>query len=288
MLHADTYTLARYVTLPTSPVPTPWASAARLPKERDPLYCFAISAKRYALFNLDSGRKPILRKASAHGLGHLIDLYDDADAPADLPRPQVPLSKMGVKRWHHNFWLNIIQAAIDGHPDQVALDWHPALSQPAAMRYSASSPQLLAWLDPWNVGKPYEEQVRPFGFLLAYMARTGIFAAEPESALVDSPTRGRPLKDHAPKPIAPYSHDPSRAVESAFDRLTGERVNREQLKTYAEALGQYHLSPEDKFLNGQFLDRGRTERRHVIATEFVLIGKEANQVGESGGADPDC
>lgn len=38
------------------------------------LYCLAISAKRYALFNLDERGRPILRKASAHGLGHLLPL----------------------------------------------------------------------------------------------------------------------------------------------------------------------------------------------------------------------
>lgn len=37
----------------------------------EPLYCYAISSKRYALFNLDAIGRPILRKASAHGLGHL-------------------------------------------------------------------------------------------------------------------------------------------------------------------------------------------------------------------------
>lgn len=36
-----------------------------------PLYCDTISSKRYALFNLDTKGRPILRKASAHGLGHL-------------------------------------------------------------------------------------------------------------------------------------------------------------------------------------------------------------------------
>lgn len=59
-----------------------------------------------------------------------------------------------------------------------------------------------------------------------------------------------------------------------------------QLKPYAEAVAQYHLSPEGKFENGQYLDRGRTERRHIVATGFVWIGKEANMVGESGGSDP--
>lgn len=37
-----------------------------------PLYCYAVSAKRYALFNLDELDRPVLRKASAHGLGHLM------------------------------------------------------------------------------------------------------------------------------------------------------------------------------------------------------------------------
>ena len=47
-----------------------------------------------------------------------------------------------------------------------------------------------------------------------------------------------------------------------------------------------HLSPEGKFDNGQFLDRGRTEQRHVVATGIVLIGKEANRIGENGVFDP--
>jgi hypothetical protein len=34
-----------------------------------PLYVWAISAKRYALFNLAGAGAPVLRKASAHGLG---------------------------------------------------------------------------------------------------------------------------------------------------------------------------------------------------------------------------
>jgi hypothetical protein len=64
----------------------------------------------------------------------------------------------------------------------------------------------------------------------------------------------------------------------ANDLKTGE------LKSYADVLTQYHLSPECKFDNGRFWDRGRPERRHFFATEFVRIGKEANQVG--GEADP--
>jgi hypothetical protein len=252
--------------------------------KEEPLYCFAISAKRYALFNIDKDGKPALRKASAHGLGHLIDPYSDKDAPEDLPKPQVRLTKLGVKRWHHDLWIKIVQAAIANCPDRVAIDWHPALLQPAALRYTASSPPLLAWMEKWNAGKPYEQQIRPFGFLLAFMPRTGLFAA-PEIRAGEVPKRGRPRKSSKLKPIAPYNSDPQKALDAVFDRVTGERIGPEQLKSYAEVLAQYHLSPEAKFANGQFLDRGRTERRHVVATRLTLIGKEANRVGDSGEAD---
>jgi hypothetical protein len=50
-------------------------------KKRDlePLFCFAISAKRYALFNLDGQNGPIVRKASAHGFGHFAAPYGEEE-----------------------------------------------------------------------------------------------------------------------------------------------------------------------------------------------------------------
>ena len=72
--------------------------------ELKPLYCFAISAKRNVLFNRDAKEQPIIRKASAHGLGHLIDPYDDDDVPPHLAPPHVPLPEIGVHRWHHDLW----------------------------------------------------------------------------------------------------------------------------------------------------------------------------------------
>jgi hypothetical protein len=257
-------------------------------KHLEPLYCYAISAKRYALFNIDPAGIPVLRKASAHGLGHLIEPYSQANAAPQLPRPKVPLHELGVQLWQHDFWLRILQSALDNHPDQVALDWHSALSQPAAQRYSASSPRLLAWLDRWNDRKPYENQIRPFAFQLAYMLRTSIFgeALDPETHVVETVQRGRPPSADRLKPIAPYDSDPARALATVLDRVSGAFIPSDRLKTYAEALCQYHLSPEDKFANADYLHRGRTLRRHVFATGIVLIGKEANRVGESGEPDP--
>ena len=104
----------------------------------EPLFAFAISAKRYVLFNLDINGRPIIRKASAHGLGHLLPPYSDADAPTSIPAPVVPLGEIGVERWQYDLWYKIIDAALNGHPDQVALDYHPALNQPAASRNGAN------------------------------------------------------------------------------------------------------------------------------------------------------
>jgi hypothetical protein len=255
--------------------------------ELEPLFCYAISAKRNALFNLDAQGRPILRKASRHGLGHLIDPYGDDDSTC-ANGPRVPLDEIGVRRWQHDLWIKVIEAAINRTPNRVAYDWHPALLRPAASRLAVTSPGLLKWLETWNSNRRYGQQIRPFGFLLAYSARSGLFATEDlvESLVEGALQRGRPRKVETPKPIAPFNSDPAKALYAVFDRETGDRVEPEQLKTYAESLGQYHLSPESKFENGRHWDRGRTHRRHVDAIAITLIGKEANRVGESGEADP--
>jgi hypothetical protein len=250
-----------------------------------PLYCFAISAKRYALFNLDRNNRPILRKASAHGLGHLLDPYPESEAPPEIPPPVVTVKEIGVRRWQYDVWYKIIEAAFVGHPDTVSLDWHSALRTPAAIRYAASNPQLLNWVAHWNKGKPHEEQIRPFGFLLSFTPRKGVFVPSAPTSH-EIPRRGRPRSTETLAPIAPYDSNSTRALSKVFDRVTGKPVGPEQLKTYVEVLAQYHLSCEDKFENGQFLDSGRTDRRHVVAAGFVWIGKEANRVGDSGELDP--
>jgi len=82
----------------------------------EPLYAWAISTKRYALFNLGPNGEIILRKASAHGLGHLRPPYGD-DALINVPAPQAPLAEIGVNKWQHDFWYQIVKAALEGAPN---------------------------------------------------------------------------------------------------------------------------------------------------------------------------
>ncbi len=241
----------------------------------EPLYAYCISAKRYVLFNLGKAGEIIIRKASAHGLGQFLPPYDADDAPQSIPVPSIPLSDIGVERWQCDLWYKIIQAALDGHPDQVDLSYHDALKQPAVSRYGATTPALLKWFEAFNCGREYPDQVKPFNFLNAYHARPRFELSDAEQWA--KPKRGRPREQSDVKPIAAFNRNIREAAKGAFDRETGKPVPASELRTYAEALAQYHLRPEAKFLNGDFCDRGRTERRHVIATQIVHIGKEANK-----------
>ncbi len=224
-----------------------------------PLHCYAISAKRYALFNIDPKGRPVLRKVSAHGLGHLLAPYQEDKAPREVPKPSVPLSELGVERWQHDVWYRIVQGALGDHPDWVRLDDLPGFKVPAVSRYAATTPNLLRWFRTYNEDKPYREQVRPFGFLLSF---------QPHPTLA-----GR----SAPRPISAYDSDAGTGARGCFDRETGTPVSAERLKTYREALAQYHLHPEAKFHEGDYLDSGVTVRRHIVPMSTHHIGKEANR-----------
>ncbi|CAM3066403.1 DNA-directed DNA polymerase [Sphingomonas antarctica] len=240
--------------------------------EAHPLYCLAISSKRYALFNLASDGTPIMRKVSAHGLGHLLAPYGYDDAPAHFLTPDKSVLGSGIERWHCDLWHVIVSAALSGRPDQVRRDYHPALSKPAISRYGATTPELLRWFKTYNLDRPYRDQVKPFGFLLSMMQGSYPWAER----IIGSAERGGRKRASATKPIAPFDKDFDKALALAFDRETGDAINPASLKFYADALAQYHIQPEGKFLNGDWTDMGTTRRRHVAVASVKHIGKESH------------
>lgn len=240
------------------------------------LYCFAVSAKRYVLFNFDDHKKPIIRKASGHGLGHLIAPYGESNPAIGIPKPVQSMSKIGVPLWQHDLWWKIIEAALDGHPLQVNLDFHSNLLLPAMSRYAATSPALLAWFKSYNNGKAYRDQVKPFGFMLSMSAEWIL----DDERFCDDWSKRRPAIKPL-KPIAPFTRDPEIAARSALDRLTGDTISPDKLKSYWTVLASYHLHPENKFLNGDYSDTGTTQRRHIIAKDANHIGKEAHNWEQS-------
>jgi DNA polymerase elongation subunit (family B) len=246
-------------------------------KELVPLYCYAISSKRYALFNLGPNGEPILRKASAHGLGDKRAPYDDDQAPTSIPSPSVKLSEIGVDRWQHDLWHQIITAVLAGRFDVVPFDYHPALNVPAMSRYAATTPDILKWFTTYNADRPYASQVKPFNFLSAFQETFGSDSSLADEIESTAKARRRKGAKQTLRPVAPYSRDAVEAANACFDRETGQPLLASRLKTYAQTLSSYHIRPESKFENGDFYDRGPTRRRHVHAIGFEYIGKESNR-----------
>jgi hypothetical protein len=231
-----------------------------------PLYCFAVSSKRYVEFNLGPDGAPIIRKASAHGLGHLLPPYPDPDKPARM-------KAIGAELWQEDFWKAIIQYALAGDGVRVELDFHPGMASPAASRYAATTPALLAWFKSYNEGRQPTGQVQPFNFLLAYHSRKleQLAATDPEAAERWASQR------RDPRPAAPYNSNPVAGAAHAFDRESGEAIPACWLESYARNLAQYHIHRELKFWGGEWMDTGPLRRRHVDAMAIQYIGKEADR-----------
>jgi DNA-binding transcriptional regulator YiaG len=92
------------------------------------------------------------------------------------------------------------------------------------------------------------------------------------------------------KPIAPFDKNVSPAALKCFDRETHKPIPIELLKTYREAISQYHLRSETKLLNDNYLDCGATIRQHVEVVAIRHIGKESNRWEEQFylGSDKDA
>lgn len=239
----------------------------------EPLFCLAVSAKRYALFNYDKKGRPVIRKASAHGLGHLLSPYMEVPGISNVPAPSLRLSEIGLERWQYDLWNRIIEGACGQFPSQVRIDDLYDFDMPAVSRYAATTPTLLRWFKKYNHQKPYGEQVKPFNYMYAFQTSPRHMTGE-----------------ECPKVIAPYCNDVQRAVVNCFDRETGLPVPVVRMKTYADTLRQYHLQPEAKFDNAEHLSTGITHRRHIEVTDIEYIGKEANRWEEQMhlGADPEA
>jgi hypothetical protein len=232
--------------------------------ELEPLYCFAISAKRYALFNLDAKGQPIIRKASAHGLGHYVAPYGSEDED----RAE---RKTGVRLWEEDVWRTIIVSAVDGRPDQVDYSYRAEMNEPARSQYTASRPALLEWFKNFNEGRVYSEQVKPFNFMLSFYGKHEEDLTTKGEALFSTEKLG------GLRPVAPYSRQIEKALARVFDRNGDptKTVPREWLRTTGNVLRDYHRQPEYKFLGGGWNDSGVLCRRHVFADGIDDIGKES-------------
>ena len=231
----------------------------------EPLHCFAISAKRYALFNRDGDGKPIIRKASAHGLGHFSAPYGHEEESRDE-------RGSGVRLWEEDVWKQIISAALGDKPREADYTFRSEMLRPAHSRYGSTRPAVLNWFKRYNEGRPYAEQVKPFNFMLTFFTRR-----QEDIASEDLTHEFDPKLDEI-RPVAPYEKDSEKALHRIFDRNSEnmDPVSVKWLRTVADVLRDYHRQPEYKFLGGGWNEVGILRRRHVLADKIEDIGKESD------------
>ena len=252
-------------------------------KQLHPLYVLPISAKRYVAFNIDDQNRPVIRKASTHGVGQYMSPYKEEDAPESIPAPAYKLKD--VERWEHDLWYFIAKAALDGDLARLNLKSLPGFNKPAACQYAATSFDRWRWFARYNATQPPEKRVRPGNFLLTFQVKPA--ADTMPVRLVINDGTAKKVRTPKPKPIhpvAPFHRDPAIAAKQAFDRESSVPVPVKDLLTYAEIFKDYPHHAESKFLNGGATDAGPTERRLVyIKPENIFhIGKESNEYEEEG------
>ncbi len=249
----------------------------------EPLYVLPISAKRYAAFNLDDENRPVIRKASTHGVGQYVSPYRKEDAPTSVQAPVYKLKD--VERWEHDLWYLIVKAALDGDINKLNLTVLPGFAKPAACQYAATSYDRWRWFERYNSIRPPDKRVRPGNFLLTFQIKPAAQRMPVRMVISDGNVKKvRPPKSRPIHPVAPFHRDPAAAAEQAFDRETGEPVAVKDLLTYADVFADYPHHAESKFLNGGATESGRTERRLIyIKPENIFhIGKESNEYEEEG------
>ena len=234
-------------------------------KKLEPLYCFAISAKRYALFNWDQEGRPIIRKASAHGLGHFLAPYGDEGEDRSE-------RDTGVRPWEEDVWNQIIISANGRTPRHVSYDYRPEMSEPAVSRYGATRPATHGWFKRYNQKRgSFADSVKPFNFMLSYYAR------QREDLIADGlDAEDVPSLDDV-RPVAPFDRDRTRALEKVFDRASPDLrpVPGVWLRAVSDVLRHYHLQPEYKFHGGGWTEAGVLTRRHIQVTYVEDIGEES-------------
>jgi len=235
--------------------------------------CYAISAKRYVIYQDNPDGTRTIVKRSLHGLGRYLDPINPTENRRD---------KDGNPRWIDDTWNWILTAHND--PGAPLPEW---ADRPALSRVTVSSPPLRRPFARWNTKRSWADQIKPFNFLL--VATLDAFGHPPE---VDP---DRFLL------IAPYDNNAERWTELVWrnrydpdgpsytittDRNASPDPHLAGVQSYADVLHHYRMHPEHKFngSDGQHCRRdtaGVLHRRPVTLTGSArLIGKEANNLDD--------
>jgi hypothetical protein len=268
------------------------------------VWCLAISAKRYALYELTEDGSPRLQRLregdddaateddkslvawSEHGLGLYLD-------PLANEHGEPRRDAEGNVVWIREAWEWIIARA---HGLDPALPtW---ATQPGLTRFTVSSPNIAKWFDGQDRNRPRDERMRPAAFgILAHpdpMLSTASGDAKP--ATIYEPDSARwatlPFRDRATGlPLTVTTASPGANADAFTDAI----MRGCRIRTLGDVLLTYISRPEHKSLgpDGQPVTRdtrGLLQRRPVHSAPALtdFIGKESNHISErlAGARDP--
>lgn len=227
------------------------------------LYCFAISAKRYALFSKTQKNDPVIWKYSEHGLGHLLN-------PTNLESED--------REWIAQTWRNIILEADGLSAKHLEFEHIPAVG-----RISVSSPAVLRPLNNLNAGKGYADQIKPFNFVLScHVQPLGQpISCDPEHFHLIAPFESDSRKWANLEWINQYSGKTYRITTT---EPHGSRHSA-RIKTYKDILIEYEFHAEAKNADAKGNPSGKQTlglmpRRHIQIEQIKYIGKESNSIEE--------
>ena len=241
----------------------------------EPLYFLGVSTKRYVLYNKLPDGTYRIRKFSAHGTG---DLIPPENWRSTTPEPHKDVNELGGPRFMYDFWYHAIEfmeAKAEGRLSSDAEFTLPEefLKHAAMMRVAVTT---------WEMYERFRDipGIKPFSFftLLSSFSRDIV-----ERRNYDAATRERYLNLIGTAFYAPHAKDYAevKAKAAEDDRFairradTREAVNIDHV-TLAERLRHHLWKPESKFANPEGI--GELERRHVIVTDRLFVGKESDEV----------
>jgi hypothetical protein len=148
-------------------------------------------------------------------------------------------------------------------------------------RITVSSPAVMRPLARLNDGKPYDQRLKPFNFLLSCHVRAFGY-----------PSGMDPERFHL---IAPFESNPERWTQLHWiDQYSGEsfRITTDghhgsrgvaRVKTYADVFDEYEWHPETKCADtdGEPVSKltvGLLQRRHISIDHIMYIGRESNHL----------
>jgi len=181
---------------------------------RRQLWAYAVSSKRYAMFEFDEGGNPQLRIATKLPTERGDGTEDDGTST------QFTESGLGGIVWPEGasveaLWLYLIERSLGRDP--TAPSW---LAEPVVAKMPLSSQEALKAFTDHDMGEPYELSAKPYGFGLTARLASGmnscVTALTPEAWNRLVTTKATQLRAYAEDERAPYV--------AALDELGGKVI----------------------------------------------------------------